>query len=185
MGLKLTVQGEPEEIASFFATIEKCECMTLTYHSDISKRASHHKWGSARAGIAVNMVASAKPDVIIYNRRKSKATNKSAPTKGYVYLMPAYDKNGVAGYKIGKTVNPKSRKRTFSVKMPYEVAFLAIISTDDYSALEVALHVKYRHARRGTSEFFDLLQIEISEIIAMMSGTDLITLGQLISQYSG
>lgn len=185
MTLKITVQGEPEEIASFFATVDKCECMSLTYQSDITKRASHHKWGSARAGISVNMVASAKPDVKIYERRKSKQANRKAPTKGYVYLMPYYDERGMLGYKIGKTTNPKSRKRTFSVKMAFQVRFIALISTDDYTALEVLLHTRYRNQRRGNSEWFTLTNDDRDEIIQMMSPDDIKLLGQLNGQHFG
>lgn len=181
MTLKITVQGEPEEIAAFFATVDKCECLSLVYQSDISKRASHHKWGSARCGVSVCMVTSAKPDVKIYERRPRRGEKKPV-TKGWVYVMPAYDESGQVGYKIGKTVNPKSRKRTFSVKMPYSVNFVALLESDNYSQLEVDLHTEFRHKRTG-GEFFNLNDGDIVSIMMRMTVSDIKKLSEVRAYY--
>lgn len=182
MTIRVMVTGEPEEIAAFFATVDKCECMTLTYQSDISKRASHHKTGSARAAISVDFVKSAKVDVVIYERRKRKSDKRNAPTKGFVYVMPAYDVNGQTGYKIGKTVNPKSRKKTFSVKMPYKVDFIGLFETDDYTKLEVSLHTEFRE-KRINGEFFALNDDDLRKLLGRMTPSDIKKLASVQSYY--
>lgn len=79
---------------------------------------------------------------------------------GYVYLL-----NEVNGdhYKIGRTVNPKSRLKTFSVKLPYKVEFEAVIETDDMYSLEAQLHHRFAD-KRVDGEWFDLTPDDVSYI---------------------
>lgn len=166
--LKLRVQGEPKEIASFFALLEDADGILVEYTSGISKRAEHHKWGSAIAGVHADSSGYNNAEYTIYERGKA----KGQPQKGYVYLLPAYGEKGVIGYKIGKTTNPFSRRKTFSVKLNFEVNFVALISTDDHSKLETELHRRFRDLRLGSSEFFTLTDADVSQILEMMTLAD-------------
>jgi hypothetical protein len=166
--LKITVKGEPNEIAAFFAHMEEADGLQVEYHSAISKRAATHKWGSAIAGIHAALLEGFEADVSIWNREKKRGQAQ----KGYVYLLPAYGAEGILGYKIGKTIKPQSRKSTFGVKLGFRVKFLALISTDDHSALETELHRLYATQRQGHSEFFALRSVDVDDIIRLMSPED-------------
>lgn len=79
--------------------------------------------------------------------------------KGYVYLVKS-----VSGhYKIGRTVDPQSRAKTFGVKLPFEVEFQCLIETDDYEALELELHDRFE-AQRVNGEWFNLSAEDVDYI---------------------
>lgn len=168
--LKVKIQGEPSEIGAFFARLEQCEGIRIEYKSDVSKRDAGHKWGSAIAGLHVEAVVAPPPTVTIYEGRRGKfgAVGKM----GYVYVLPYFGADGIEGYKIGKTTNPRSRRKTFSVKLNFSIIFMALIYSDDYSALEKQLHQQYATKRRGASEWFDLDINDLIAIQALMSDAD-------------
>lgn len=163
--LKITVKGEPNEIAAFFARLEDVDGVQVEYSSAISKRAAHHKWGSAIAGITANTAGYIDAEFSIYERGRQ----KGQPQKGFVYLLPAYGENGLIGYKIGKTTNPLSRRKTFSIKLNFEVKFLALIGTDDHSKLETELHRRFAAKRLGSSEWFTLSEEDVKYIQSLMT----------------
>lgn len=165
--LKVTIKGEPNEIAAFFAHLEEIDGLELEYRSEISKRAAHHKWGSAIAGIHAN-TEGVEANFSIYERGKS----KGQPQKGFVYLLPAYGPEGLLGYKIGKTTNAHSRRRTFGIKLNFDVQFLALISTDDHSNLETILHRLFANKRLGSSEWFKLDELDVKHIVELMTAED-------------
>jgi arginine utilization protein RocB len=181
--IKLTIQGEPDEIAAFLFHLEDCAGISLEYKTGISKRALHHKWGSALAGLHIEAVTGLEPEVTIYSsKRGSKgesSTTKAVP--GYVYVMPYYSANGIEGYKIGKTTNPYSRRRTFSIKLNFQVTFIALIHSDNHSALETAMHQEFAKKRRGSSEWFNLTPEDVAAIQALMSDEDKKLLSKLES----
>src|SRR5258707_4205423 len=72
-------------------------------------------------------------------KRKAKNLQDSMKHAGYVYLLQSSSKN----YKIGRTKNPKDRIRTFSVKLPFEVEYIAVIQTTDMYGLERQLHERF------------------------------------------
>lgn len=59
---------------------------------------------------------------------------------GFVYLVRAE----TGQYKIGKTVDPNNRIKTFGVKLPFRVEYELVIKAADYTAFERELHMRFR-----------------------------------------
>jgi len=79
---------------------------------------------------------------------------KARPEKsrhGFVYLL----RSDTGYWKIGRTVNPASREKTFGVKLPFVVRFEHLIETNDMIALELRLHNHFSK-KRVDGEWFDL-----------------------------
>lgn len=71
---------------------------------------------------------------------------------GYVYLL-----QGQKGYyKIGRTVDPNDRYRTFKLKLPFDVDYLHLIPCRNRFAAEGRLHRCFDHRRVTGSEWFRL-----------------------------
>jgi len=88
---------------------------------------------------------------------KSKSINKTRT--GYVYVL-----NSDSGfYKIGRTLKPTSRIKTFSVKLPYMVTYRLVIKSDDYVQLEKDLHERYSDVRVD-GEWFNLTPQDIVDL---------------------
>lgn len=166
--IKLKISGEPQEIASFFQHLADVDPLIVEYTSSISKRAEHHKWGSSIAGISVELVPDIEADVSIYKGKKY----MGQAVEGYIYVLPYYGKDGIKGYKIGKTVNPHSRRKTFSVKFPFDIEFIALIKADDISKKETEYHQIFADVRRGSSEWYDLTPGDIDYLKSEMSLDD-------------
>lgn len=81
-----------------------------------------------------------------------------SPTAGYVYVI-----RSPLGFKIGKTVNLKSRARLFEVKLPFQISIEHYAWFDDYTHAERSFHITY-HAKRLEGEWFDLNESDLSEI---------------------
>lgn len=77
---------------------------------------------------------------------------------GYVYLIKSQ-----YGYKIGKTVNIKSRTNLFTVKLPFPIELVNYAWFDNYSKAERELHSTYA-AKRLEGEWFDLSGTEVDQI---------------------
>lgn len=77
---------------------------------------------------------------------------------GYVYLIKSD-----FGYKIGKTVNIKSRTSLFDVRLPFPIKLINYAWYENYTAAERALHVKFGH-KRLEGEWFDLDASDIAYI---------------------
>jgi hypothetical protein len=82
---------------------------------------------------------------------------------GYVYLIAA--SNGT--YKIGRTKNPNDRMKTFGLRLPFAVEYLAVIPTDDMYILEKELHRRFKKKRLNGSEFFQLDSDDIAYIVGL------------------
>lgn len=82
----------------------------------------------------------------------------SAVTPGYVYLI-----RSPYGFKIGKTVNIKSRTRLFEVKLPFPISVEHYSWFEDYSTAERQLHDTF-HNKRLEGEWFDLSPHDIAHI---------------------
>lgn len=78
---------------------------------------------------------------------------------GYVYLI----QSPTHAYKIGRTVNPDNRLRTFSVKLPFEVEYVCVIATQDMYGLEADLHERFA-GKRLNGEWFALSPEDIDYI---------------------
>lgn len=79
-------------------------------------------------------------------------------TPGYVYVIRSQH-----GFKIGKTVNIKSRTNLFSVKLPFPISVEHYAKFDDYSMAERDFHDEF-HAKRLEGEWFDLSPEDIHRI---------------------
>jgi hypothetical protein len=89
----------------------------------------------------------------------SNITKKDVLDPGYVYLLQSPTKYR----KIGKTKNPNNRLKTFSVKLPFEVEYEALIQTNNMSQLEVDLHNLFA-SKRVNGEWFDLSPEDVEYI---------------------
>jgi len=96
--------------------------------------------------------------------RLREGTIKRNP-EGYVYLLKTYD--GL--YKIGRTVDPDNRLRTFSVKLPFPVEYEYLIRCKDRFETERALHQQFSH-KRVNGEWFRLDQNDIEQIERSSNG---------------
>lgn len=85
-------------------------------------------------------------------------THSAGPTPGFVYLLKS-----PYGYKIGKTVNIKSRTRLFEVKLPFKFTLEHYAQFDDYSSAERQLHQQFGK-KRLEGEWFDLNDQDVSAI---------------------
>lgn len=92
---------------------------------------------------------------------KQPKITKPRDRKGYVYLLESPSTPGL--YKIGRTVDPKDRIKTFAVKLPFEVQYVCVIKTDDMYSLEKLLHRMFDN-NRVNGEWFFLLQDDIDYI---------------------
>ncbi|MBO1273521.1 GIY-YIG nuclease family protein [Shewanella sp. 4t3-1-2LB] len=77
---------------------------------------------------------------------------------GFVYLI-----HSQYGYKIGKTVNIKSRTQLFAVKLPFPIELIHYAWFEDYSFAERTLHLKFA-SKRLEGEWFNLDDNDIAFI---------------------
>jgi hypothetical protein len=172
MTLKIKIEGPPDEIAAYLARVSKADGIKSTRSTEITKRDESHQWGSCLAWAEVD-AAGFKADYSIYQRAERGKKGKRGQAKvGYVYVLPAYDKAGLIGHKIGKTLTPYSRRKSFGNKLYFSIEFIALVRSDDYTALETTLHRHFKTKRQSNSEFFNLLPEDIVYIQAMMSDED-------------
>ena len=75
---------------------------------------------------------------------------------GYVYLL----KSPTAFWKIGKTKNPDDRRKTFSVKLPFEVQYAHLIYCHDMHKLEKEMHIIFKK-KRVDGEWFSLNEDDV------------------------
>jgi hypothetical protein len=78
---------------------------------------------------------------------------------GYVYLI----RSSTGFYKIGRTKDPHSRRRTFDVKLPFEIEFVHLVACHDAVAAELALHRRFA-SRRAGGEWFSLTDDDVAYI---------------------
>lgn len=88
-----------------------------------------------------------------------KVTKSKAKRSGFVYILQS--DRGL--YKIGRTVDPASRAKTFGIQLPFEVEFVLLIKSDDYSGLEARLHERFAK-KRVNGEWFKLSGKDIEEL---------------------
>lgn len=98
---------------------------------------------------------------------RAKQITRRKPLPGYVYLI----QSPTSAYKIGLTKNPKDRKRTFGVKLPFEVEFIALIRSDDMEALEEQLHAIFAD-KRINGEWFNLTTEDVQYIQSLAGGAE-------------
>lgn len=81
-------------------------------------------------------------------------------TPGYVYLIKSQH-----GFKIGKTINMKSRTRLFEVKLPFPIAVEHYAWFENYSEAERSMHQRFQE-KRLEGEWFNLDAADIAYIRA-------------------
>lgn len=93
--------------------------------------------------------------------RRNTKTKKGKRTsrRGFVYLL----KSPSGAYKIGRTKNPKDRKRTFNVKLPFEIEFISLIKTPNMVNLERQLHDRFSR-KHIDGEWFNLNEKDVQYI---------------------
>lgn len=105
-------------------------------------------------------------NVFVGNIRRELSRGVVTQTKqlhpGYVYLI----QSPTSAYKIGKTVNPDNRIKTFKTKLPFEVEYVCLIQTDDMNALERNLHGLFAD-KRINGEWFALSAEDVEYIKRM------------------
>lgn len=79
-------------------------------------------------------------------------------TPGYVYVI-----RSPHGFKIGKTVNMKSRTRLFEVKLPFPITVEHYAWFENYSDAERSLHDMFR-TKRLEGEWFNLTPADLAYI---------------------
>ena len=79
---------------------------------------------------------------------------------GYLYLLK---NNIIGGYKIGITTAPTSRFKALGVGS--KATLIGYWSLDAYRELEKQLHKQYADVRVPQSEWFNLTDFEISDVI--------------------
>ena len=82
----------------------------------------------------------------------------SSPTGGYVYVI-----RSKLGFKIGKTVNVRSRTRLFAVRLPFPTSIEHYAWFEDYTHAERSFHLRY-HTKRLEGEWFDLSESDLDAI---------------------
>ena len=82
--------------------------------------------------------------------------------EGYVYII----KQGEY-YKIGKTTNPTSRKKTYITENPNEVEYIDAVKCSDYSVAEVAAHDMFKD-KNHRGEWFKLSQDDVENLIKFL-----------------
>ena len=79
-------------------------------------------------------------------------------TPGYIYVIKSQH-----GYKIGKTVNLKTRLNLFEVKLPFPIALSHYAWFENYSKAERDFHLMFSD-KRLEGEWFDLTDRDLEEI---------------------
>lgn len=88
-----------------------------------------------------------------------KQPSRTNARDGFVYLI----QSPTGTYKIGRTVNPADRMKTFTVKLPFEVEYTCVIPADDMYYLERTLHAQFAD-KRVNGEWFKLSPEDVEYI---------------------
>jgi hypothetical protein len=94
-----------------------------------------------------------------YRRNMERRKQPRAARPGYVYLL----QSPTGAYKIGCTSDPDNRAKTFGVKLPFEVDFIALLQTSDMPSLESRLHRQFKE-KRVNGEWFALDPADVEYI---------------------
>lgn len=94
---------------------------------------------------------------------------------GYVYFLASEG----GKYKIGRTKNYKSRAKTFGVKLPFDVHYELVLSSDDYAQFELDIHSRFADKWiRGewfalTAEDIEAIRAEYADqVVVIEDGVD-------------
>jgi hypothetical protein len=90
-----------------------------------------------------------------------------AERTGYVYLIMETVKGY---YKIGRSVDPDNRLKTFEVKLPFQVEYICTIHTSDMYILEKQLQDKYKNEGKHIDGEWFALTLDDVEYIKSLAG---------------
>lgn len=113
-------------------------------------------WGKE---VAETLIARIPPFLATVRQLPPAKFVSQKPRAGYVYLL----QSPTGAYKIGRTVDPQDRLKTFSVKLPFEVEYLCLIRAEDMYALEAELQGRFID-KHINGEWFALLPEDIEYI---------------------
>lgn len=88
---------------------------------------------------------------------------------GAVYIV---NQVGTNNYKIGHTTNYEQRKYQFDVRLPFEIEEVFVFQTDNYRKVELKIHEMLAPHRLNNSEFFELTQKQVDNLIDIISDID-------------
>lgn len=155
-------RGTPDEIATLVEALRCSPLIKSVNHGDLFKYAEDNRTATTYITYETNRTVKSTAPISIYKPRK-KTPKGTRQLDGYVYLLK--ELNGTS-YKIGKTANPKSRRRTFGVKLPFAVDYVHTIETDDMHQLEKLLHQRFA-SKRIRGEFFELDDKDVAFIVSL------------------
>ena len=107
-------------------------------------------------------------------------SKKSKDRAGYIYLIRELSNGHV---KIGRTIDPKTRHKTFSVKLPFKISVLFSFKCNNYVFSEEKLHEVFSRFHVD-GEWFDLPEKHLEEIMDVeflrSLGIDVVSVGGML-----
>ena len=97
---------------------------------------------------------------IRYEKLPERLPANSGKRAGFVYVVKELTGKY---YKIGRTVDPSDRIKTFEVKLPMRVEYVLLLPTDDMYKLESSLHTLYA-SKHVNGEWFVLNANDINNM---------------------
>ncbi len=116
---------------------------------------------SGLLGLVATIAEGAKPSRSNVSTHRYQNLPKLKDPAGYVYLIQEVDYS--RQYKIGRTIDPKTRLKQVDIKTPGDTKVIALLKTKDAKTLEKQLHKKYA-SKRKRGEWFDLTDTQVREI---------------------
>ncbi len=149
--LKFTARGNVDELRALYNLLNESEPVQGVKTGNLQK-SKDIRQGLQSFEVLITPATHYEPRV--YRQRDM---------SGYVYLLQT-DEEGV--YKIGKTKDPEDRRKTFEVKLPFDIQYLHLIETENMSRLESYLKTKFtREGKRLLgSEFFQLTERDVDYV---------------------
>jgi len=142
-----------EWAARYEQVLEVAETQTLFSVSD-EMRELHQQWVALAKGIKQ---ANEKPALVYRARCFPKEQS------GYVYLF----KLSTGHYKIGLSKKPQRRGREIISGLPLTIELIHQIPSNQTACLEDELHRKYAIKRHDQTEWFELDQSEVDEVMGI------------------
>ncbi len=153
----------PDNIATLVEALRRSPLVKSVKVGDLLKYGEDNKTATTWITVEFTQTIKSTAPIGLFTPRRKRTTNGKRATDGYVYLLESVD----GSYKIGKTINPKSRKKTFGVKLPMKTDFKHVIHTDNMHMLEKELHLIFKAKRLRGSEFFALTSQDVEFICSL------------------
>lgn len=147
MSLKITAKGEVGQLMALFNLLSESD-QVKSVKSNPLYRNKDMQTGSQTL------------EATLIPAKEFKRTYKPRDKSGYVYLLETSEA-GV--YKIGCSSDPRNRKQTFKVNLPFEVNYLHVFYSDDMYRDERDLKLAFwkQGKQLQRSEFFRLSEDDV------------------------